>query len=50
MCIRDSPWTGADLGLPSVAFVLRRGVAPGTVDAVDALCRHLAATLEGSPA
>ena len=44
------PWTGADLGLPSVAFVLRRGVAPGTVDAVDALCRHLAATLEGSPA
>ena len=44
------PWTGADLGPPSVAFVLRRGVAPGTVDAVDALCAHLAATLEERPA
>ena len=40
-------WRGADLGLPSVAFVLRRAGESG--DAVDALCTHLASALEGTP-
>lgn len=41
------PWRGAELGLPSVAFVLRR--AAPAADAVEALCSHLASALDGSP-
>jgi len=44
------PWRGAELGLPSVMFVLRRAAGPGADEVVDALCANLAATLEGSPA
>lgn len=40
-------WAGAELGLPSVAFVLRR--AGGAGDAVEALSAHLASALEASP-
>ncbi len=42
-------WRGAELGFPSVAFVLRRAEQSGeSGDAVDALCAHLASALEGA--
>jgi DNA-binding transcriptional LysR family regulator len=39
-------WCGADLGLPSVAFVLRQAAESG--NAVDALCSHLTSALAGT--